>query len=58
MKATNILWDTDEIEIDLPQEIDIPMGLIDEEEITDYLSESTGFCVIEYYLENNRKEIN
>ena len=58
MKATNILWDTDEMEIDLPQEMDIPIGLIDEEEITDYLSESTGFCVIEYYLENNRKEIN
>lgn len=58
MKATNILWDTDEIETDLPQEMDIPIGLIDEEEITDYLSESTGFCVIEYYLENNGKEIN
>ena len=58
MKAINILWDTDEKAIDLPQEMDIPLGLIDEEEIADYLSELTGFCVVEYYLENNRKEIN
>lgn len=54
MKATNIEWDvsdndmTDEemqdtLEI-LPKEIDIPDG-IDEDAVSDYLSELTGFCV-------------
>lgn len=60
MKATNIEWDvpdndmTDEemqdtLEI-LPKEIDIPAG-IDEDAVSDYLSELTGFCVFGYVLE-------
>lgn len=60
MKATNIEWDvsdndmTDEemqdtLEI-LPKEIDIPDG-IDEDAVSDYLSELTGFCVFGYVLE-------
>ena len=31
MKATNIIWDLDD-------------GMEDEEEINDYLSETTGYC--------------
>lgn len=45
MKAINIIWDIDfEDDIILPTEIDIPEGMIDEDEISDYLSDFTGFC--------------
>ena len=46
MKATDILWDVDnEEELEsLPKEVDIPVELTDEEEISDYLSELTGYC--------------
>lgn len=46
MKAINILWDVD-CDIDgeqLPTEIEIPDGMDEEEEISDYLSDFTGFC--------------
>lgn len=45
LKATNILWDTDyDDDGELPTEIDIPEGMTDEDEISDYLSEVTGYC--------------
>lgn len=44
MKAINIEWDTDGEDITLPTEIEIPMGMIDEDEISDYLSDTTGYC--------------
>lgn len=46
MKAVNIQWDIDydEEDIDLPLEIEIPDGMNNEDEISDYISESTGFC--------------
>lgn len=45
LKAKNIQWDTDpDDEVGLPTEIDIPEGLVDEDEISDYLSNLTGFC--------------
>lgn len=46
MKAINIIWDIDNKEdLDfLPTEIEIPKGMIDEEEISDYLSNEIGFC--------------
>lgn len=60
MKATNIDWDvsdndmTDEEMQDtldiLPKEIDIP-DEIDEDVVSDYLSELTGFCVFGYVLD-------
>lgn len=53
MKATNIQWDVDrkkDLKF-LPKEIDIPddiayneNGDVDEEAISDYLSDETGFC--------------
>lgn len=43
-KAVNIIWDTDGEDVDLPTEIDIPEDMDDEDEISDYLSEKTGFC--------------
>ena len=51
MKAINIKWDIDEDydgDLDvlqmLPDEIDIPNGMADEDEISDYISDVTGFC--------------
>ncbi len=47
MKAINIKWDTDgDIELlnELPVEMEIPEGMTDEEEISDYISDETGFC--------------
>lgn len=51
MKAVNIKWDIDyayDEDLDtlqmLPTEIEIPEGMTDEDEITDYLSDVTGFC--------------
>ena len=42
MKAINIVWDIGD-EIVLPTEIAIPNGM-EEDEISDYLSDVTGFC--------------
>ena len=47
MYATHIQWDTDgndEIREQLPQTIAIPNGMTDEDTISDYLSDQTGFC--------------
>lgn len=46
MKAVNIDWDVDSPEEtdQLPLAIEIPEGMTDEDEISDYLSEVTGFC--------------
>ena len=46
LRAINIEWDVDckeDIET-LPKEIDIPEELTDPDEISDYLSDKTGFC--------------
>lgn len=47
MKAINIQWDVDntaELEF-LPAEIEIPHGMDStEDDISDYISELTGFC--------------
>lgn len=44
--ATNIEWDVDEEEdLDyLPKEVEIPEGITDPDEISDYLSDTFGFC--------------
>lgn len=44
MKAVNIQWDIDGADIVLPTELDVPSEITDEEEISDYLSDQTGFC--------------
>lgn len=43
-KATHIQWDTDGCRLNLPREVEIPEGIVDEDEIGDYLSDLTGFC--------------
>ena len=52
MKAINILWDTDGEEVDIPNEIEIPDWIDedDDDEISDYLSDVTGFCHFGYEL--------
>lgn len=54
MKAVNIKWDVSEDDMDsddimeclseLPNEIEIPEGMTDMDDISDYLSDLTGFC--------------
>jgi hypothetical protein len=54
MKAINIQWDVDrkkDLEY-LPKEIIIPEELTDEDEISDYISDLTGFCHYGFELIN------
>lgn len=48
MKAINILWSVDEDEEEilemLPDEVHIPDGMTDTEEISDWLSDEYEFC--------------
>jgi hypothetical protein len=46
MKAINIIWDMDFEEDlkNLPTEIEIPEGMTDKEEISDYITDKIGFC--------------
>lgn len=44
MKAVNIKYDTDGMKVDLPKEIELPADMTDEDEISDYISNVTGFC--------------
>lgn len=52
MKATNIKWDTDGDLIlfqELPKTIEIPKD-VTKDQISDYLSDQTGFCHFGYEL--------
>ena len=46
MKAIDIIWDVDNNDDlkHLPTEIKIPEGITDEDDISDYISDKTGFC--------------
>lgn len=55
MKATNILWDVDcksDLEF-LPTEVQLPEGMTDQDEISDYLSDLTGFCHAGFALDTD-----
>lgn len=67
MKAVNIKWDTDgdkKILQDLPTEMEIPDWLAEDydpddpynEDISDWLSDETGFCHSGFELELDEKE--
>lgn len=43
-RAVNIQWDTDDGFTDLPSELDIPDDITSLDEISDFLSDLTGFC--------------
>ena len=55
---TDITWDATEAEIadnKLPTEVDIPDGKnIQEDNISDYLSDKYGFCVVGYCFETKQ----
>lgn len=60
MRAIDIKWDTDgdeEILKTLPKEMDIPDD-VDEENVADWLSDETGFCVFGFVLEAEKKRQN
>ena len=54
MKATHITWDVDYDQDNnlLPTEVEIPKNMTDIEEISDYLTNLTGFCHCGFILEN------
>lgn len=49
--AVDIIWDTDDIQTDLPRAINIPEEITDEDEISDYISDLTGYCHQGFELE-------
>lgn len=49
MKAINIDWETDGFEVNLPNEVEIPSD-IDEDGVTDYLSDTYGWLINSYDL--------
>ena len=57
MKATNIKWDIDyDDNGDLPTEIEIPNTIQDDEDkISDYLSDVTGYCHEGYTLVDSKE---
>ncbi len=63
MRAINIEWDTsdpdinpDEQDLDLPTAMDIPDDIKDDEDkISDYLSNVTGFCHYQYELYDGKE---
>ena len=51
MKITEITWETDGEEVDLPTEVDVPDELgYDENAICDYLSDEYGWLVIGFAM--------
>ena len=58
MKAFDIQWDLDEEDagVQLPSEVDIPEEMTDEDEISDYLSDLTGFCHKGFRLAGDEEE--
>ena len=58
MKEVEIKWDVDneeDLEF-LPTEIEIPDGMNDEDEISDYLSDFSGFCHKGFKLEHEKQK--
>lgn len=59
-KAVNIQWDIDPEDddgVELPNEITIPNDIEDEEAISDYISDVTGFCHKGFELEEQLREL-
>lgn len=50
--AANIKWDVsgDESLDDLPVEVEVPSGMTDDEEISDWLTDTYGFCHCRFEL--------
>lgn len=50
IKVSGIVWETDGEDVDLPDEMEIPSD-IEEDEIEGYLSNETGFLVLSYCID-------
>ena len=53
IKAVSIIWDTDNEDIELPNEVIIPNDVIEEgneTSVADYLSDNYNWCVISFNL--------
>lgn len=59
MKAIRIEWDVDDPKDleSLPTEVEIPLEIADGEEISDYLTELTGFCHKGFAIEDGDLEL-
>lgn len=69
MKVINIKWDVtdgaecmtreeiDEALSNLPTEVEIPKGMTDEDEISDWLSDEYGFCHYGFEIEGEDEDI-
>lgn len=44
MKVTDIKWETDDVDVELPSEVDVDDNMSDDE-IADYLSDTYGWLV-------------
>lgn len=53
-RATNIIYETDGLDVDLPHTLVIPAS-VDTKEIADYISDVTGWLVQSYSLEELSK---
>lgn len=49
MKVTDIIWETDGEEVDLPTEVEVEDGM-DDDAIADYLSDTYGWLVIAFSI--------
>ena len=49
MKVTDIIWETDGYEVDLPTEVEVEDGM-DEDAICAYLSDTYGWLVIAFRI--------
>lgn len=57
LKITNIDWDTDNEEVDLPEEVDIQED-IGVDDAADWLSDHYGFCVYGFSVVKEKEETN
>ena len=60
MKAANIKWNTDGDKKTLrylPKKMEIPSGMYDLDDISDYLSDETGFCHDGFFIEYDKDDV-
>ena len=56
IKVSGIVWETDGEDVDLPDEMEIPSD-IEGDEIESYLSNETGFLVLSYLVQHEKKKV-
>ena len=56
IRVSDIEWETDGEDVDLPDEMEIPSD-IEGDEIESYLSNETGFLVLSYLVQHEKKKV-